>query len=772
MNKNLFSDEVYGELVKIVSASYSGILDDVTAGQLLAKVKVAQMRMPAQAPARMQQADPEIVEERLQMLRETLSQFLQENNLSGDRNALGLIDRVVGAIRPALQHSLIGEQSTWQRMQQVPKVPKPGTPQAPGMPANNANPEPNSQSIHDMFHDPQSVRASIDSIVRIAVSLADKADEAGLHDKADAISSILPTLGLIKMAQHEHIEHYWVANGRAFEKAFREKVKSNKTPHEAWFAVLEEYQDSLLTDQNDFLDKYASRKGDKTAGKVLLAKITDNIEAGSPPGVAFYEAIDDFVTGKYAARALASLKSAARDLQSCDSGPLQQSAAEAEIKIAGIWDSMKSMLGFGGGMGSSWSDPAGSWAEKSLIPYVNGGPVVSEFQKIRHQWENSARPWLTGVAPHQAQITRMEYSKHMQSMLSSLEKVVGMARKAGFDLKVPHAPAVEMAGNQVIVNKAELARFTQELFQDLRPFMDDQLALAIQKKTQARDPRADKAQKTKDWWKNKKNPQAPAAPAAVATPWNPAPTGDLSWQKGNPSSAPSRLAPHEVSVLEKAVQKNNLPPQIKTKLLQFMSGTRAAAAVGVKNVTAAPINYMDQGPQTVVQPSATPGNASDLQLGGNASPEKIRAALQQFFETEYPEMGFMSSHLIDKLMTDVQAEMGDQAKPAPAPEAAPVPAPAAQPVITSPQAASNAAPAAPSNPNASPLTDGPSSADFHEMAKAPPAAAAAPAPAPAPVPQPAAAPQAPVLNPAPAAPGASVPSVKKVRKSPVGTVPR
>jgi hypothetical protein len=769
MNKNpLINDVVYAELVKAVEASYKGVMDDVTAGKMLATVKIAQMaapgattvRRPAVPMSNPNVADDEVVHERLEMLRETMTQFLQENNLGGDRNALGIVEKVLNDIKPSLQQSLVGQESTWQRMQQVPSMHKqtPNSPQTQRSLTNPVNPELTPEHQHDMLKEP-SIRAGAEGVIKVAMDLADAADAAGMHDKADAIASVLPTLALVRTVLAERIENYWFANGRAFEKAYREKIKSNKTPTDAWFAVLDEYQESLLTDQHDFVNKYAGyAAADKKPAKVLMARISDRLEAGSAPGVAFYEAMDEFVTGRYAAEALARVKKIAVDLKSSESEEVRKSAADAETKIAGFWDSMKSMLGFGGGMGSSWSDPGGSWMDKTLMPYANGGPVVAEFQKIRHQWENTVRPWLTGVAPHQAQVTRMEYNKYMKSMLSSLDKAVSMAQKAGFNIQVPQPPAVEMAGRQVIVNKNDLARFTQELFEDLRPFMDDQLALAIQNKTQQRDPKAEKAERTKEWWRNKQKGQpsaTPAQPAAAPDAWNPA-GNSPSWAKAQPSP---RLAPHEISALEGALAKNNLPPDIKSKLVQFMgAGQRAASANGKKTV--AQLN--PQGP--TIQPPAN-SDLTGLELNSGAvDHDKIKSALQEFFNTEYPQMGFMSSHFIDKIMKDVEASSPKQ-QPAPAPAAQPAPAAPTAPAAASPQA-----------DNATPLTHGPSGADFQELAKVKPEttitspaaaqnlAPAAPAPAPAP---------GPVLTPAQPAPpaGNAIPSIKTVRKSPVGVAP-
>ena len=104
------------------------------------------------------------------------------------------------------------------------------------------------------------------------LELADKADEAGLTKHADAIAALLPSMRIMRAAQYEGFQNYWVANGRAFEKSYWQKRQKKKlsdgepktaedynSAHEAWFDTLEEYQKGLLGNHEDFLSKFAAK---------------------------------------------------------------------------------------------------------------------------------------------------------------------------------------------------------------------------------------------------------------------------------------------------------------------------------------------------------------------------------------------------------------------------------------------------------------------------------------------------------------------------------
>lgn len=192
------------------------------------------------------------------------------------------------------------------------------------------------------------------------LDLADRADEIGMEEQADRVAGVVGKIGLLKLAQYEGFQHYWIMNGRAFEKAWRHKRKLKKTDdskyhwgdpdyyksaHECWWDTLEEYQDYLMGNHRKGLEAHASKKDEETeesgmgggssqtmskemtefhkkikeegksegeawvkwldeqskkaAGLVLLEKIADKVEDGESPGVAFYEATEELSRGGY-----------------------------------------------------------------------------------------------------------------------------------------------------------------------------------------------------------------------------------------------------------------------------------------------------------------------------------------------------------------------------------------------------------------------------------------------------------------------------------------
>jgi hypothetical protein len=216
------------------------------------------------------------------------------------------------------------------------------------------------------------------SVIRRLLDLADKADEAGLSKNADAIASLLPSMRIMRAAQYEGFQQYWIANGRAFEKSYWQKrqkrklsdsepktAEDYKSAHDAWFDTLEEYQKGLLGNHEDLLSKFASKEDGteeteeasgttspgstmseamtaryerikqkakeegktegqeisewlsdhKEASRLLLKKIALRMAGNTAPGVAFYEAMDEFVSGKWLEETKGNLVQVLADLK-------------------------------------------------------------------------------------------------------------------------------------------------------------------------------------------------------------------------------------------------------------------------------------------------------------------------------------------------------------------------------------------------------------------------------------------------------------------------
>lgn len=101
----------------------------------------------------------------------------------------------------------------------------------------------------------------LDFLLSRILEMADVADEAGEHEAADRLSSLLTEVKMMKAAQYEGFQNYWIANGRAFELAFKQSVEEDPESsfQEAWAKTLEDYMDSLLGDQSEFLKKHVKQ---------------------------------------------------------------------------------------------------------------------------------------------------------------------------------------------------------------------------------------------------------------------------------------------------------------------------------------------------------------------------------------------------------------------------------------------------------------------------------------------------------------------------------
>lgn len=108
----------------------------------------------------------------------------------------------------------------------------------------------------------------VNDLAKFLLELADAADEGGFTAIADSIAAVLPSVRMMRAAQYEGFQHYWLQNGRAFERAWmlkrRQRPTMEGTPeeerrsaHETWFEVLDEYQKSLEGEHADWLARYA-----------------------------------------------------------------------------------------------------------------------------------------------------------------------------------------------------------------------------------------------------------------------------------------------------------------------------------------------------------------------------------------------------------------------------------------------------------------------------------------------------------------------------------
>ena len=344
--------------------------------------------VPTMQPAGAAQANP-AVEERLQQLREFFQDFLTETNLITNPSMFKFVEQITQKMKPVLEQSLRGQQSLEQQMQQVPKMPKaPGQqqdiaheqdlsekgligrtpapimtrpqvrPQRPGRqvppkPVPLAKPANSQWSLKKEGN--ATMQKTYDEFVQELVEIANAADEAGLVKQADKLGEVVPAMKTLKVAQYEGPQNYWIANGRAFEKAYREKrVRGDdpakfRSPNEVWWEILEEYNAGLLGPQSEFVAKYANKedKHDVFAGKMLMKGIVSRMVEGSAPGVAVYETIEHLASGGHedivAAKVSGFLTDVASEARKVGNEKLAE-RAETLLKEAGIWDWMKGGL--------------------------------------------------------------------------------------------------------------------------------------------------------------------------------------------------------------------------------------------------------------------------------------------------------------------------------------------------------------------------------------------------------------------------------------------
>lgn len=100
----------------------------------------------------------------------------------------------------------------------------------------------------------------LEKLMQSLLGMADVADEQGLPEEADALATLISEVKMMKAAQYEGFQNYWLANGRAFELSFKQRLEAQKDDeksyHRAWMETLQDYMDSLLGPQTEFIGKH------------------------------------------------------------------------------------------------------------------------------------------------------------------------------------------------------------------------------------------------------------------------------------------------------------------------------------------------------------------------------------------------------------------------------------------------------------------------------------------------------------------------------------
>jgi hypothetical protein len=320
--------------------------------------------------------------------------------------------------------------------------------------------------------DPEAIQAILDLILMGA----DDADVQGLPDVADALAALIPEVRMLKAAQYEGAQGYWIANGRAFELAFKRNVEQggeNASFNDAWAKALDEWSESLLGgedfgkrlktaqyegfrthwlansrafelsfkkkveeqgedasfdkawmdtleefqegyERNEFASRHmrtAARNDDFLARvraesvasgrplpevyreweanhgecmRALLRKVASSVEGGKPPGVAFYESLDYFMSGAHE-----------RDVMTKVAGMVGDAWQWVKDRPGAMWDWLKGKTGDvlkGGYYSLPFMDAEG---RKAALPVETAARGMKKaFDKMRKNF-----PERTGIHP-------------------------------------------------------------------------------------------------------------------------------------------------------------------------------------------------------------------------------------------------------------------------------------------------------------------------------------------------------------------------------------
>jgi hypothetical protein len=374
--------------------------------------------------------------------------------------------------------------------------------------------------------------------------------------------------------------NYWLANGRAFEMAWKEKRQKSKlndnlpiedddfnSAHKAWFEVLDEFQKSLLTNQLDFVSKYAGKKEvergmeggsgavmsgrmtefakdmehkakeeGKTIGQIysewldshkaacssLMERIAVRMHDGSVPGVAFYEAMDEILSAapaietlSLARGALAEAAKAAQKVGAKKTLALAEDAIKQAQFMGNMWENISSFVKNTTGVGAGTGTPEG-WTPQF-------GPATYYYQQIMEKWpevvsEIRARAGRGGYF-------RFRLKKIINKVMPTLEKYVKRMHAAGFgrEVQIPSF-AQFFAGEKKHPSEEKVEQYISQLNDVIGRYVNPQIAYDIDQKigrfTSTPEQRRDRRPRQQPVPGQKPGAQAPGSqspPPAVPT---------------------------------------------------------------------------------------------------------------------------------------------------------------------------------------------------------------------------------------------------------------
>ena len=117
-------------------------------------------------------------------------------------------------------------------------------------------------------------------LIKEIILTAQSLEVKGLSKYADKLDSAAESLTLVKQAQYDGIQGYWIRNGRCFDNCYREKRtnQAKKSAQEVWTECHSEWLDSLMKNRSDW-DKYASDSSGemRKVASVKTAQVSDEV---------------------------------------------------------------------------------------------------------------------------------------------------------------------------------------------------------------------------------------------------------------------------------------------------------------------------------------------------------------------------------------------------------------------------------------------------------------------------------------------------------------
>lgn len=95
-------------------------------------------------------------------------------------------------------------------------------------------------------------------LIKEIILTAQSLEVRGLGKIASKLDSVAESLTMVKQAQYDGIQGYWIRNGRCFDNCYRQKRtdESKKSAQEIWTECHSEWLESLMNNSSAW-DKYA-----------------------------------------------------------------------------------------------------------------------------------------------------------------------------------------------------------------------------------------------------------------------------------------------------------------------------------------------------------------------------------------------------------------------------------------------------------------------------------------------------------------------------------